>query len=744
MKKCLIMFLMIGCGNLGSNKDQIHPSDLLETTKNEVDEEFQLIEPIPELSADVFEQTQVIHDIEDQSSCFSPYQKMVITKDITLCQGKFILDDADGKGVVNIMNDNIVVECKGTEILRPYKSNPKEPIKTTGIAILGRKNVMIRNCKISGFHYGIWVKDSENITITGCDLSNNFHDPNQDWVFDNVQGGGIRFENVIGGSIEKNLIKENWNGIELRSSSKVIVKDNDASHTSNTGILVISSHENIIENNDFSWGIRGGLIYPAKWYGIDTKDSAGILIDGGSSYNIVRKNNARYSGDGIFIRSVIGPCPHHNTIQENDASFSPHNAIENWCDFNNFIENIASDSHYGLWLGGGDFMFVSKNKVERNKVDGISVQIGENRHNVFDSNHITNSGRCGLLVSGREYQAWHGLDHVSENLVNASHIIVQRNIFDNNKMCDMFFSSVRGVFIMSNCTPSGQPPYIEKGLECYDVFVEGECPSNDYEPPQVNLKPIKATAQEPTLISAEIFPQLIDGEVTYYYLIQTPLAKFIPPIMPQPVFAGYAGDSFQMVFQKPGIYDVSVVATYKNLASLNSIFAFVPPKGDDLAEKNHDQWVTGCQGQCNTEVSDDYEVKAVGDSSIKVKTNAPFDFYVGLTGGWTLDKSSNIYIFLLCNNPNPNGWQGNFPVLEIKDKSNKTYKLMPEQDFLKTAQDNWIFLSIPVGGGNGWKVEDKGANLYKTTGIFLHMDTWDWNPYTIWIDGFIVEKGDEK
>jgi parallel beta-helix repeat protein len=140
----------------------------------------------------------------------------------------------------------------------------------------------------------------------------------------------------------------------------------------------------------------------------------------------------------------------------NSPKYGPNNAIECWCDGNQFIDNIASHSNFGLWLGGTDRGVVRGNAIDGNVVDGISIQIGENRHTLIEDNVITNSGRAGILLTGREYQAGADLYDSSLTFANLSLILVQRNSFSGDAVHDIFATSTRSLVLASNCSVVSQ------------------------------------------------------------------------------------------------------------------------------------------------------------------------------------------------------------------------------------------------------------------------------------------------
>ncbi len=109
--------------------------------------------------------------------------------------------------------------------------------------------------------------------------------------------GGMVLEKCIGNEIGRNRATDVWSALVLRESSRNYVHHNNCSHTSNVGLRMWLACHNRIEENNFSWGLRKN---PDE---VHARDSSCVLIESGSCHNVLRKNDMRYGGDGLFIRS---------------------------------------------------------------------------------------------------------------------------------------------------------------------------------------------------------------------------------------------------------------------------------------------------------------------------------------------------------------------------------------------------------------------------------------------------------
>lgn len=257
-----------------------------------------------------------------------------------------------------------------------------------GIWVHDCQDVTIVNGIVIRFHYGMRADNVTNLAIRGCVVSDNTNPLDAGWLPDieapveEGSGGGIYLNRVRHSVIANNQTGNNFNGISMVRSDHNVVSGNQASFCGNVGIYLLKSSHNRISDNWAEHCIR----YTERFW-CDTADSAGILLEDGSSHNRISGNNLRYSGDGFFIRGRHGEPSNDNFIARNDASYSPNNAFEAvFCSGNLFEDNIANYSNYGFWLGYSTNSTVRRNEVRANRFDGIAIEHGQ--ENVIQGNRI--------------------------------------------------------------------------------------------------------------------------------------------------------------------------------------------------------------------------------------------------------------------------------------------------------------------------------------------------------------------
>ncbi len=288
---------------------------------------------------------------------------------------------ASSGAVIEIRTDGVTLDLSGVVV-------DGERHGGVGIWVHDCRDVTIANGILIGFHYGIRAENVRNLNISDCVVSDNTNPLDVGWLPDIEApveegfGGGIYLYRVRNSVIENNQTSNNFNGISLVRSDHSVISGNHASYCGNVGIYLLKSSHNEISDNQAEHCIR----YTDRFW-CDTADSAGILLEGGSSHNRITGNSLRYSGDGFFIRGHHGEPSNDNFITRNDASYSPNNAFEAvFCSGNVFEDNIANYSNYGFWLGYSTSSAVRRNEVRANRFDGIAIEHGQ--ENVIEGNRI--------------------------------------------------------------------------------------------------------------------------------------------------------------------------------------------------------------------------------------------------------------------------------------------------------------------------------------------------------------------
>jgi nitrous oxidase accessory protein len=317
------------------------------------------------------------------------HAQWVITEDTTLDPIAYNLPDG-----VLIAADGVTFDMNGATLIgTDYES--------AGITCIGHDNVTIKSGTVQGYYYAVRVEDSANVQILDNNLSDNWVDPDSlqaptPWLAINVGpnygdrtnlGGGIYIVNCTAPHIAGNVLQNQENGIDAWHVTGAVIEDNDASHNTGWGIHLYNCDNNLVTGNVADHCIRPG-----------DGDSAGFLVVYDSSGNDFLDNSFQYGGDGFFIGNEWGCPSNDNLVQGNDGSHASANAFEaTFSSGNHFIDNIASGSRYGFWLGySHSGNLIQGNTIRGNDAAGIEIEHGQ--HNDIVGNEIVGNGGPGIVL----------------------------------------------------------------------------------------------------------------------------------------------------------------------------------------------------------------------------------------------------------------------------------------------------------------------------------------------------------
>jgi parallel beta-helix repeat protein len=302
--------------------------------------------------------------------------------------------------VANI-NDSIVVERNNT-VVDGNGYTLQGTGNGTGIDLCERENVTVRNTQIKKFSYGIWLRYSNNNSISGNNVTENnrygiyiYPSSNCNSIVGNNitenNNGGINLWGSSGNNIVGNDITNSYYGIDLQYSSGNIISGNNITNNNYDGISLSYSSGNIISGNNIA----------ANNQGIDLFHSSSSIISG---------NNITNNDDGIHIWYSSKNSMAGNTItansgvgislseSSNNNSISGNNLRNNYggiglgSSSNNTLtrNNITNNSYYGFSLSYSSGNIISGNNITNNKLYGIQLLYSSNNNSIYHNNFINN------------------------------------------------------------------------------------------------------------------------------------------------------------------------------------------------------------------------------------------------------------------------------------------------------------------------------------------------------------------
>jgi parallel beta-helix repeat protein len=337
-----------------------------------------------------------------------------LTASATVPKGVYRIADANDDGVLHIRGDGIVVDFQGATLDGAAADAKPDQFHGRGIVIESSKGVVLRNLTLRGFKIGVYCRDCQDLTIEGCDFSDNWKqhllstpqaENGADWLFGHENdanewfryGAAVYLDGCTAFTVRNCVARRGQNGLCLVRSNDGAVYDNDFSFNSGWGLAMYRACRNRIAHNKLDWCIRG---YSHGVYNRG-QDSAGIFIFEQSSDNVFAYNSATHGGDGFFLFAGLetldetgeGGC-NGNLVYRNDFSHASNNGIEaTFSTANRFIENIMDEADHAIWAGysyGSQFI---GNKVTRCN-HGISIEHGS--RNRIEGNSFE---RCGVAVN---------------------------------------------------------------------------------------------------------------------------------------------------------------------------------------------------------------------------------------------------------------------------------------------------------------------------------------------------------
>ncbi|MFV0519671.1 MAG: right-handed parallel beta-helix repeat-containing protein [Lachnospirales bacterium] len=463
-----------------------------------------------------------------------------------------------GKNIVKIEN-----ETNKEEFSYGYgeMKNSNLGYKDVAITLRNCNNITIKNIKAKGFEIGLLMENCNSCTIEDNDFSYNYHNP--DWGWDeHYDLGGIIVKNSNYNIIRNNKATNVWSALVLYMSNNNKVINNDLSHTSNVGLRLWLSSHNEFKENDFSYGIR------KKPDEIHARDSSCVLIESASNYNYFIKNDMRYGGDGLFIRSLNNMVSEYNVFIENDASFANNNAFEAWDANNIYIRNKANCSSYGFWLGNSDNTILLENEVMYNGHSfknapesfgnaGIACVNGSGSNFIIDSNKIACNNGPGIALRFKD-------EHKIRNVLVKNNEIIS-NFTDSRGYVGygVFLEKACNIYFVNNLIEENQGEKIFQNKDTYNInVIENE--AQNYKTAFIEI-----SSNATSYVKGNSYKFSIPKEYeNALYIINE--KEYIRDL------------DFEFTFRKSGKYSIEVVAYKGEEVHVGYKFLYVTEKADTL------------------------------------------------------------------------------------------------------------------------------------------------------------------
>jgi parallel beta-helix repeat protein len=345
----------------------------------------------------------------------------------------YFICDANGDGVLHIVADGITVEFAPGTILRGEEAGAAgNTLAGTGIRIQGKRDVVLKGCRVSGYKVGVRAESCPGLVIEGGEWQDNYRqrlkstaqaEDGSDWLYPHNNDGGewvrdhgaaIAIKNATEVTVRGVKVRNGQNGIVLDRVNDSKIYDNDCSFLSGWGLAMWRSNRNTISRNALDFCIRG---YSHGVYNRG-QDSAGLLMFEQCSENVIVENSITHGGDGIFGfagREAIGEAPapgpdfdykgrgcSKNLFAGNDLSYAAAHGLEMTFSHGNtvFENRFVGNAICGIWGGYSTSMLISGNEFRDNgemaygqERGGVNIEHGSRNQIVRNT---FNGNKCGV------------------------------------------------------------------------------------------------------------------------------------------------------------------------------------------------------------------------------------------------------------------------------------------------------------------------------------------------------------
>jgi len=339
-------------------------------------------------------------------------------------------DDIVGYTIASEL-DNVVIDGGGYTLIGNGNS--------TGIFILNRNGITVRNMKISNFFYGIRLiaerymgMTSSNNNLSGNSLTNNEYG-----IYISSSSNNMLRNNSMNNNTRNFGVQGEYaNDVDVSNTidGKPIiywVNQRDRTVPSDAGYVALINCTNMtVQNLNLANNGHGILL-------VSTTDST------------ITKNHITNTGNGIYIYESSS-----NTISGNNLANNGDGIKGQASSNNNISSNNITNNENGIYFtGASENNVISRNSVTANTVDGI--HLWGSRNTDINGNTITNNTENGINFfdsqdnrivgntitgNGNGIKFWYDTSNniVSENYIAKNSIgILVDDSFDNNIIGNM-------------------------------------------------------------------------------------------------------------------------------------------------------------------------------------------------------------------------------------------------------------------------------------------------------------------
>jgi len=269
----------------------------------------------------------------------------------------------------------------------------------TGINLMERTNVTVKNIEISDFFYGIYLNFSLNNSLSSNNVRGNFcgiylsASSNNTIIGSNItknDSSGVWLRGSSNNDIKENRIIENGqDGIWLSSFSDNNRVLGNMIRTNAYGIRLDDYSNNMLRNNDLrdngcNFGVFGSLL-PEFIQDIDESNT----VNGKPIYYWVNRQDVTVPLDAGYVALVncSGITIKNLNLNNNGQGLLLAHTTES-----SIIQNNITNNIHGIYLCGSSNNTVTGNNITKNAANGIYLYYSQD-NTFFHNNFISNTNQ---------------------------------------------------------------------------------------------------------------------------------------------------------------------------------------------------------------------------------------------------------------------------------------------------------------------------------------------------------------
>ncbi len=328
----------------------------------------------------------------------------VDARSVTFAPGSYLRAAGTASPVMEIAGmDGVTLDFTGVEVRGQAIDADLDAARGVCVRLRDCRDVTLRGGVFGGYKVCVALSGCEGVRVEGARFdrwygqrlrSTAVAEDQDDWLWPHLNDEGewdARYGGAISATDCRDLDivgcrgRKGQNGILLTRVTGSRVHDNDFSFLSGWGLGMYRASENVVAHNVFDYCVRGHS-HEVYWRG---QDSAGILMFESCCRNLVARNSATHSGDGVFLYAghdlvqrglAEATGSDENVFLENDLRYSVANSLEaTFSRGNVVIGNDLSGSHqHGVWGGYSSDMVIVGNQIRDTIGGAISIEHGQN------------------------------------------------------------------------------------------------------------------------------------------------------------------------------------------------------------------------------------------------------------------------------------------------------------------------------------------------------------------------------